>query len=323
MKRILFSCSFVPPEWIEAHGFLPYRVWPGDHRAAQSGEGLCLYAAAYGDEVWQDAKAAAAVFTTVCDQMRRMSEWKPVDSCLKVFLLNVPSTWQRPAARKLYEEELTRLGVLLCRLGGQSPSPEALVRIMERRQGERETIRNARPGLSARQYAHAWMDHFQGRPVRLEKRGNAVSAPGRAVALLGGPFTRSALVLLDQVEHFGGRIVLDATDAGELSLPRRYQDPPLRVNPLAELADAYFGSIPHPSRRPNDGFYSRLQHECAVREVRGILFFRYPWCDLWHAELQRVRDETALPVLDLNLGDPAERKGQAAGRIQAFMEVLR
>jgi benzoyl-CoA reductase/2-hydroxyglutaryl-CoA dehydratase subunit BcrC/BadD/HgdB len=323
MKRVLFTCAFVPPEWIEAHGLEPYRVWPTGHHLSQARAGTCLYAASYADHASQIPGAIATIYTTVCDQMRRRSEHNTAADHAHVFLLNVPSTWQRPAAQKLYETELARLGRFLCRVGGQSPSSDLLVQIMQRRQNEREMIRHARSRLSARQHCQAWIDHFQGRPLRFPPTRPSVSLRSCPVALVGGPLVLAALELLDHIEQFGGEIMLDATESGEFCLPCQYRHPQLEECPLAELADAYFGGIPHPSRRPNDWFYQCLRREFEARGVRGILFFRYPWCDIWHAELQRVREETALPVLDLDLAEPSERKCQAVGRIQAFMEMLR
>ena len=64
---------------------------------------------------------SALVLTTVCDQMRYVAAMLEQRGSCPVFLLNVPSTWQTPAARQLYLDELRRLGRFLVQLGGKAP----------------------------------------------------------------------------------------------------------------------------------------------------------------------------------------------------------
>ena len=55
-------------------------------------------------------------------------------------------------------------------------------------------------------------------------------------------------------------------------------------------------------------------------ELRGIVVVVPPWCDLWRAEIPRLREWAPVPVLALDLaGD--EAPASAATRIQAFLEV--
>ena len=120
------------------------------------------------------------------------------------------------------------------------------------------------------------------------------------------------------VSDLGGRIVLDATESGELGLAgpidRRHVDD----DPLGELASAYFGHIPHPFRRPNSAFYSYMARELPSRGVRGILFRRYVWCDTWHGELGRLREwasERGMGVSALRAVPPV---GGPVGREDSF-----
>ena len=59
--------------------------------------------------------------------------------------------------------------------------------------------------------------------------------------------------------------------------------------------------------------------EVAQRHVRGVVVRRYVWCDHWHGELPRLRDELGVPLLDWDgTGtDPRARAG-AIGRLEAF-----
>jgi benzoyl-CoA reductase/2-hydroxyglutaryl-CoA dehydratase subunit BcrC/BadD/HgdB len=89
------------------------------------------------------------------------------------------------------------------------------------------------------------------------------------------------------------------------------------------LARAYFEGILDASRRPNDELYKWLERELTGRAVRGIIFRRYVWCDLWHAELARLKDLIELPVLDIDAaGDSHLEQPRISNRLRAFMEIL-
>jgi benzoyl-CoA reductase/2-hydroxyglutaryl-CoA dehydratase subunit BcrC/BadD/HgdB len=128
----------------------------------------------------------------------------------------------------------------------------------------------------------------------------------------------------DIAEQAGGRIVLDAAETGERGMCLPFDRRGLRDEPLMELANAYFGGIQDASRRPNSGLYKWLKRKLIDRGVRGIIFHRYVWCDMWHAELQRLKDWTDLPVLDIDTtGDNETRRHRTANRIHAFLETLK
>jgi benzoyl-CoA reductase/2-hydroxyglutaryl-CoA dehydratase subunit BcrC/BadD/HgdB len=129
--------------------------------------------------------------------------------------------------------------------------------------------------------------------------------------------------ILDALEQLGGRIVLNATETGERGMCAPFDRRRLRDNPLAELASAYFGGIEDASRRPNSELYRWLKRELRGRTVRGIVFCRYLWCDMWHAELRRLKDWIDLPVLDIDIaGDSEADRPRTATRIRAFLEML-
>ena len=183
-----------------------------------------------------------------------------------VFLLNVPSTWQTPAARRLYLDELHRLGRFLVSLGGKAPSDAELAMVMLANDRSREESRKNSRGPTA-----------CGVPA------------GIPLAILGGPLLETDCGFFEIVERAGGRIVLDATEHGQRTLPRPFDPARVAAEPLEELADAYFDGIPDAFRRPNTKLYEWLGRELAARQVRGIILHRYVWCDLWHAESQRLK----------------------------------
>ena len=323
MKRIIYSCPYVPAEWIAAHGLQPSRVIPDPAKSASPIgpiEGLCPYVRAFLNEAINDKRACGVVVTTVCDQMRRGFDVLTRQCNIASFLMNVPRTWQNFAAQNLYLDELGRLSRFLVRVGGNSPTPDALAEVMLEYDAARASILAGRGSISARQYAEAIAALGQEGPAQGRK-----SEMGRGVplALVGGPLTRGDFDIFDIVEQSGGRIVLDATETGERGMCGPFDRRRLHEDPLAELGNAYFGGIQDASRRPNSELYRWLGHELAARAVRGIIFRRYVWCDTWHAELQRLKEWTDLSVLDIDVaGDTDTERRRWQNRIRAFLETL-
>jgi len=330
MRRIVYSCPFVPAEWIAAHRLRPSRILPGLAGAAPGrAEGLCPYAEAFGLAASADASAEAIVATTVCDQMRRLPDVLAAQADRPVFLLNVPATWETPASHRYYLDELKRLGRFLVALGGAAPEPAHLAAVMRDYDTARSHLRAARGRLSAVAYAEAIAEfHRLGDPVAArgvpDDPAGAVRGAGVPVALLGGPMRREDFAVFRVIEEAGGTVVLNGTESGERTLPAPFDRRRLRDDPLMELADAYFGAIPDASRRPNHELYRWLKRETVARGVRGIIVWRYLWCDIWHAEVQRLKEWEHLPVLALDAADndQAGSWGGLLTRVQAFLEIL-
>ena len=328
MKTIIYTCPYVPAEWIVAHGLHANRLLL-DHVDSASmfirTEGVCPFVRSFLSEVMKNKRAGGIVVTTVCDQMRRAFDIIVRKCDLPAFLMNVPNTWQNLESQKLYIDELKRLSRFLIRLGGKSPSNDTLAGIMLEYDTTRASVLAAREYLSARRYAEAIAAFGRDGPDKILNRVTGTEPPigGVPLAIIGGPLMKQDFTLFDMIEQSGGRIVLDATETGERGLCAKFDRRRIRQDPLMELADAYFGGIHDASRRPNSELYKWLQRELASREVRGIIFRRYLWCDIWHAELRRLKDWTDLPVLDIDTASDNETdEYRTVNRIRAFLEML-
>ena len=324
MKTVAYSCPFVPAEWIAAHGMRPSRIMPHTSRHTHlfgAAEGVCPYAAGFANEVSSDAGGDAVVFTTACDQMRRASELVDRARHGQVFLMNVPSTWQTPAAHKLYMSELQRLGRFLVQLGGGSPSHEKLAEVMREYDATRSQLRSARGRLSPRQYAEAIAEFHRTGTFEDRASESEEASSGIPLALVGGPLLLDHLVVFDMIERVGGYVSLNATTSGERTMPAVFDRRALRDDPFSVLAEAYFGGITDAFRRPNSELYRWLKQEIAEVGAHGIIFWRYVWCDIWHAEAQRMKEWADVPLLVID-GDDGDVDGRTVSRIQAFMEVL-
>jgi len=60
----------------------------------------------------------------------------------------------------------------------------------------------------------------------------------------------------------------------------------------------------------------------AAGAARGIIVWRYVWCDHWAAFVPRLRRATGLPVLDLDVSADKGHPARVSNRIQAFLEIL-
>ena len=329
MKKIFYTCPYVPAEWIEAHSLKPARVTPNASGSAAEviqREGVCPYARSFINELITEKGADGIIVTTLCDQMRRGFDILARRCDVPVFLMNVPNTWQNVGVQKLYIDELRRLGKFLIDLGGKPPSDENLANIMLAYDTARASIRVARGYLPAGKFAEMIAAFGRDGPgeeftdiTKLE-----LLTEGVPLAIVGGPLMRLDFDIFDIAEQSGGRIVLDAAETGERGMCPPFDRRRLREKPLMELANAYFGGIQDVSRRPNSGLYQWLKGELEGRGARGIIFHRYLWCDMWHAELRRLKDWTDLPVLDIDsTGDDDTHRQRTANRIHAFLETLK
>ena len=328
MKTIIYTCPYVPAEWIAAHGLRASRLLLDRVDSASMfirTEGVCPFVRSFISEAMRNKGAGGVIVTTVCDQMRRAFDILVRKCNLPAFLMNVPNTWQNLESQKLYIDELKRLSRFLVRLGGKSPSNDALAKIMLQYDTARASILTAREYSSARRYAEAIAALGRDGP---DQKINCVTdakpqIDGVPLAIVGGPLMKQDFAMFEIIEQSGGRIVLDATETGERGMCAPFDRRRLRNEPLMELTDAYFGSIQDASRRPNSELYKWLQLELASREVQGIIFRRYLWCDMWHAEFRRLKDWSNLPVLDIDTaGDNETDEYRTANRIRAFLEML-
>lgn len=323
-RSVLYSCSYVPAEWIAAHGLRPWRTLPASGQGALlpgAEMGLCPYARAFALEA-RAGEAGAILVSTLCDQMRRVAEFIAKGSPRPVFLMHLPTAWQSAASQAYYLDELRRLGRFFARLGGTAPSDGELAAVMLRYDAARAELRALRGRVPPRRFSEA-IAEFHRTGVVTPAALPASSPPrGVPIALLGAPMLRDHFGLFDLIEEAGGHVALDATDSGERTLPAPFSVERLNSDPLRELAAAYFGHIPHAFRRPNDGLYTWLERELTRSGVRGIIVRRYVWCDTWHAEVPRLREWAPVPVLDLDVDVDGDAEGRAANRIQAFIEAL-
>jgi benzoyl-CoA reductase/2-hydroxyglutaryl-CoA dehydratase subunit BcrC/BadD/HgdB len=292
MNQILYSSPYIPQQWIAAHGMAPVLLHPSgdcEHACSARVEGLCIFVRAWIRAALAYREAAGILVAQTCDQMRRAFEVLQAHTNLPCFLFNIPATWQSVQARHLYRNELRRLGRFLEKLGGCSPSMERL---------QAQMRKDAASGDSGLQ---------QNKPCRIP------------LALIGGHGRGAAEPWLSLLERAGGGIVLDCTQPAAPEFDRRA----IKDAPFTELAAGCFDAIQDIFQRPNSRFYQRLTAALQQNSIRGLILRRYLWCDLWHAEVYRLKQWAPVPVLDLELsGQADEDRHRLATRIESFLEML-
>jgi 2-hydroxyglutaryl-CoA dehydratase, D-component len=268
----------------------------------------------------------------------------------RLFLFNLPVTWQTPVAERIFSDELRRLGRFLIGLGGHPPAAEELSQLMAQYSQARRRLLAAASWCPARAYAEAvarfhldGLVHLPERGCRQPQRAGSVTGgefcersaatepaaaedrrtPGAGfvpLALVGGPLPQAQMPLLDAIEQAGGRVVLNATEAGERSL---WSGSPLNQGQLdlPLLARGWLANCVDVFQRPNTRLYDWLRERLTARKVRGIVLWHYVGCDLWRAEAQPMREAFGLPVLLLDADEAMPRRN--TGRLQAFLESLR
>lgn len=320
--EVFFTSPWVPAEWIEAHGLTPRGVWPaGADPWLPVTAGVCAFAQSFL-RFAETHSEAAVIFTTTCDQMRRAFDASAHERS-RLFLFNVPATWQSPVAKKMYRAEMERLGRFLVGLGGQAPGPDYLAEIMRTRDQARTHLREAAPHFSARPLAEAIARFHWDGTVCLPPAPAAV-VPGRVpVAIVGGPLCAAQWPLLDALENAGARVVLNGTESGERSLLPRMPLADWSHDPFGALVEGCFDHGVDVFQRPNTRLYEWLGRILRERGGRGLILWSWFACDLWRAEAASLREAFGLPVLSLEAGETPGVAPRELGRLQAFLEMLR
>ena len=179
------------------------------------------------------------------------------------------------------------------------------------------------PTLLGREFAEAvaqfhWNGRIDSTPIKQSPLKNSV-----ALAIVGGPLPQSQWRLFDLIDKLGGRVVLNATDAGERSLLPTLHPDDTNLAPFETLAHHWFSNCVDVYQRPNTALYLWLKNRLLSRQVKGLLLWHFVGCDLWRAEAQSLREQLGLPVLALDADEAQVGSMRTVTRIEAFLEALR
>ncbi|MFW5798983.1 MAG: 2-hydroxyacyl-CoA dehydratase, partial [Planctomycetota bacterium] len=240
-----------------------------------------------------------------------------------VFVMNVPATWQTVAAQVLYRDELRRLLRFCHRLGGTPPDEQRLAEVVLDFDTRRARLRGLEGQTSPRRFAEALARFAHTGEIEHVDQCTRTPQDGRVpVALVGGPLRHDELKLFDRIERLGGTVALDGTETGLRCLAAPVDRRAVAEDPLEQVAQAYLDGIVDPYQRPNSRFFRWLDKQLTTRGLRGVIVYRYVWCDRWAAELRRLHDWSPVPVLALDQDETTEPTGRGDTRLEAFMELI-
>jgi benzoyl-CoA reductase/2-hydroxyglutaryl-CoA dehydratase subunit BcrC/BadD/HgdB len=324
---VFCTSPWIPPEWISAYGHEPRGVWTVSRprASASCSEGICAFANGCLEAAAARVEDDLFVFDSGCDQMRRAFD-ALAGHRQNAFLFNLPATGQSLAPRRIYRSELERLGRWLAERGGSVPDTPRLLQVIRQHRDARLQLAAAMEGYSARQCVQAVAHYYAHGAVWVP--GNFAPAPANSVplALLGGHLPAGGGDPLDHMERCGGRIVLNATAAGERALGSEDEAEPAigsAEDAVEFLTRRYLENSIDIFHRPNSRFYQWLGPRLHARRVRGIVLWTQVNCDLWRAEAQAVREAFGRPVCLIEEEAAEGLSPRDAGRIEAFLELLR
>ncbi len=344
MKRELpaagWFCSYTPLELMDAAGFRPVRI-SGGHLPTSIADSLmhtnicpyiksCLEAAESGKYDY----LKCAVFTNGCDAQRRFYDvWKTMKKEIPAFLLNVPKKTRlenvcqfssRMEEMKEWFEELT----------GAEIGEDVLAGSIKKYRRLRESMKN----LDAMRRTDKLLSGSEVLEIMLKCQS---MNPGEAEACIideirnarrdqgsKGPAVLLAGNMLDDpewfkiIESYGARVVAD-----DLCTGRRFWDlqPAGReTTGIESLAESYLKKSPCPrmSEYPDSVDYLKR----LIEEIRpdGIIFYTMKFCDTHLYNMPQLRmmlKQIGIKSLFME-SDYTSGSGQAATRIQAFVEML-
>ena len=322
-KKVLYSSPFIPAEWISAHGLVPSRkacVQNDPGMPVDVVAGVCPYMRSFVNHASGDSDVLSIILTTMCDQMRRGYDFVVQRTGVPCFLLHIPSSWQTAGVHRLYRRELERLGEFLVSLGGSVPESGRLAAVMLDYDRKRRMLAD-QGKLTDRQFAEALSRFHETGELPEDREDSGLAAKKIPLGFVGGPLTEYHFDVFDIFNQLGARIAVNGTETGVRTLPARFDRRRLMHDTMDVLSGSYFGTIPEVAERPNDRIFTWVNKEIADHGLRGMVLFRYTWCDKWHGEVQRFREALPVPLLDIELsGERIDERTK--NRIQAFMEVL-
>lgn len=334
--EVVYTSPWVPVEWILAHGHTARGIWSMEAPASTvSLEGVCAFAQSVA-QLAAGVSGSVFVTTTACDQLRRAADGlcgerdrghgvQPFSGTGtgRVFLFNLPAVWQSPAGRRLYQDELGRLGRFLVEVGGQSPTDAQLREIVQSTEEQKARLRaflQENPARSGVEALTAWLGQGMMPPTMTVAGDGREGVP---LALLGGPLRRSHWSLFDAIVEVGGRVVLNGTEPGERCLTPPLAEEQADRPAAIRLADHYFDHVIDVFSRPNTRLYEWLRRRLKETAARGLVLWTEVGCDLWRAEAPSLREAFGLPVLLLDGQGGLANLPRDQNRLSALVESLR
>ena len=295
--KAYFSSPFIPPELISACGFEPVnKLQHTDNSNSNIIAGVCAFARNFAHQACQIDQNDIQIFTTCCDQMRRIFELAKPKNPNNIFLFNMPATWQSKASFLLYKSELKRLINWLCNISGVNFSENSL----ELKAENYEPIQTLSTNTT---YTKAYKN--------IPK-----------IAFIAGCLLPQEKWIFNEIESSGCEITLNLTSSNYRRNLYSKIDKNL-FSSFDSLCKLYFESIHDAFRRPDFKFQNWIKSKIKSELVDGVIFQHYIWCDTWQAQAVAFANSLEIPVLNLDCdSESILNRQRLVTRIQAFIEMI-
>lgn len=337
-KAMGYFCLYVPPEIIEAYGFIPVRLaGMGSGQAENEGEKFIHNEACSFCKECLGLKSLKqlphdgvdyVVIPSPCDQMKRHGEKWHLDFGVPTYHLFVPATWEDASCQDIYWQEIKWLAEELKAIKVRERSLQTIV-------DQYNEARQRLICLSSRlnyedlfNLTHLFFIspvseflHYLDQIEEHVTSESVVSSERIRLMLVGSPIGYGDNFIQQILEpHRDIQIVYDATCTGQRSFDINI---PLGGNSIANIATTYFSRPPCVWRRPNNQFYQYIQELISKYQVHGIIYKTLKFCDLWKFELKRFKDWAECPVLGVETTYSPAQDAQIEKRISAFLDMFK
>lgn len=337
---ILFTCSYLPEEIVDAAGLRPVRVVTSARPSDADTDihpTTCPYiravfsAAARGD--WSTARGM--VIVNSCDGMRRLYDaLAALGAAPQVVFLDVPEKKNADAVN-LFADGLRRFARQIEEVfSGSRITPYALQRAIAKKNAFRRKMaevfaRETDGALSGSSVLSLLMDAAAGGPQDIDGRIDELKAAGRRTSGTGkkrivvsaNVLDRPDLVLM--IEGAGGSVVALDTCMGV----RHYEGLVAEgsPDPLHAIAQRY---LTRPPCSRMEGINERIDWLMGLAEASradGVVLSTVKYCDSWLYDrplLTESLEGAGIGVLTLENDYEWSGTGQMRTRIEAFLETV-
>ncbi|MDY6903464.1 MAG: 2-hydroxyacyl-CoA dehydratase family protein [Thermodesulfobacteriota bacterium] len=341
-------CSYAPVEIIQAGGALPFRVFGnGGNVFSFADTHLQSYCCSLVRGILNQALAGdldfldGAVFTHTCDSMQRLSDIWRMNAGLGFHEdLVLPVKMEGNTAREYMIRILEALKTSLEghldvaitdeRLGHAITTMNqvrtAILQLDQARITSPSTVSSGDLHMAIRAAMimdpAQWLDMMADTLSGLTNTaGDNGPSPGKRVILSGA--VNGSRGIHDFIEEKGGAVVHDDMCTG-IRYAHGLVDE--SMPPIPAITDRYMHRVNCPSK--HTGIYARGEHlveTARATHADGVIFLLLKFCDphaFDYPYLKTMLDDASVPSILLEVEDPFVFGGQAATRVEAFLEML-
>ena len=337
-NTIGYFCCYVPPEIIEANGFIPLRLAGlGDGIAENEGEKFIHNEACSFCKESLGAKSLKRppydkinylIIPSGCDQMKRHGEKWHLDFNVPTYHLFVPATWEDSSCQNIYWQEIKWLNDELSAIASKKQDLKIIAGQYNKARKRVMRLTNLLNYSDSFNLMHlffispvsdflSYLDEIE---KTIEPKSVETSDKIRLM-IVGSPIGYGDNFIQNALEkHPGVHIVYDATCTGH----RFFEiDIALSGDIIANIASSYFSRPSCIWRRPNTQFYQYIQRCIAKYQINGIIYKTLKFCDVWKYELKRFKDWAPCPVIGIENTYSGAQDAQINKRISVFLDMVK